>query len=118
VESEAWRVLPTLRYALQELRRWCRTSQTLPYSCRITHDIQLVSPHVISYSALSDIYRGTYNGVTVAVKSLRIHMDNVDVVKKVCMTEVTLGRADLMGVVLCSPSVVRPSHGSTCGTNT
>jgi hypothetical protein len=72
---------------------------------------------VISYSALSDIYRGTYDGVAVAVKSLRIHMDDVDVVKKVC-TEVTPTRADLMGVVLYSPSVVRPSRGNTCGTNT
>jgi hypothetical protein len=85
VESEAWRFLPTLRHALQEARRWCRTSETLPHSCKITHHIQLESKYAISRSALSDIYRGTCDGVTIAVKSLRVHMDNVDVVKKVCM---------------------------------
>jgi hypothetical protein len=99
VESEACHSLATLRYALQELRRWCRTSQILPHSCNITHNIQLDSQHAISYSATSDIYRGTCDGLTVAVKSLRIHMDNVDVVKKVCMIQVMLDLAVLMGVV-------------------
>jgi hypothetical protein len=83
VRSEAWLAVPTLRYALPELRRCCRTSQTLPQSCKIIHQIQLDSHHAISHSALSDIYRGTCDGVTVAVKSLRIHMDNMDIVKKV-----------------------------------
>jgi hypothetical protein len=83
VRSEAWRAVPTLRCALPELRRCCRTSQTLPHSCKITHQIQLEPHHAISCSALSDIYRGTCDGVAVAVKSLRIHMDNMDIVKKV-----------------------------------
>jgi hypothetical protein len=56
---------------------------TLLHSCKITHNIQLESKYAISRSALSDIYRGTCDGVTVAVKSLRVHMDNVDAVKKV-----------------------------------
>jgi hypothetical protein len=93
VNLEAWRAVPTLRHALRELRRFCRTSQTLPHSCKITHNIQLDSQNVISYSALSDIYRGTCDGITVAVKLLRIHMDNMDVIKKVCPNiEVRLDR--------------------------
>jgi hypothetical protein len=83
MESEAWRSPPTLRYALQELRRWCRTSQTLPQSCKITHEIQLDSLHAISCSAFSDVHRGTCDGEMVAVKILRIHADDVEGVKKV-----------------------------------
>jgi hypothetical protein len=72
-----------LSSAISEIRRWCRTSEILPRSCTLAHPVSLGSKYPVSRSALSDVFRGECAGKAVAVKSLRIHVDDVGAVKKV-----------------------------------
>jgi hypothetical protein len=73
-----------LSIAMSELRRWCRTCEALPRSCTLAHQITMPeSSQPVSQSALSDVFRGECNGTAVAIKSIRLHMDDVAAVKKV-----------------------------------
>jgi hypothetical protein len=73
-----------LSIAMKELRRWCRTREALPRSCTLAHQIKMPeSKQPVSQSALSDVFRGECNGTAVAIKSIRLHMDDVAAVKKV-----------------------------------
>jgi hypothetical protein len=73
-----------LSIAMKELRRWCRTCEALPRSCTLAHQIKMPeSNQPVSQSALSDVFRGECNGTAVAIKSIRLHMDDVAAVKKV-----------------------------------
>jgi hypothetical protein len=68
------------------LRRQCRTSGLVPTSCRITRGIDRSGSEPVSRSSMSDIYRGTLNGVEVAIKVLRLHMNDVQHAQKVRRT--------------------------------
>lgn len=67
----------------RSLQALCRRSARLPFSCKLSDDITLLSPHSISSSALSDVYKGSMSGKYVAIKVLRVHVDNRDQVAKV-----------------------------------
>jgi hypothetical protein len=74
-----------LSIAIQELRRWCRECKILPRSCVLAHQVKMQEPNEpVSFSSLSDVFRGEYNGTTVAIKRIRLHMDDMAAVKKVC----------------------------------
>jgi serine/threonine protein kinase len=66
------------RHAIEYLRYWCRISGELPASCKfpdfVDFDIRLGHPH--SSTSSSDVYKGEYLGVPVAVKIPRFHADN------------------------------------------
>jgi hypothetical protein len=62
----------------------------LPQSCTLAHAVVLESRYPVSRSALSDVFRGESAGAAVAVKSLRIHADNLDAVKKVILSRAWL----------------------------
>jgi hypothetical protein len=87
------------------LRRWCRTKGHLPSSCMLSTSIVLDSQHAISSSALSDIYRGEFVRTVVAVKTLRIHMDNQQEVRKVRL--LSMGQSSRSDSLTCSPSGAR-----------
>jgi hypothetical protein len=55
----------------------------VPTSCRITQAIERSSSEPVSRSFMSDIYRGILNGVDVAIKVLRLHMNDVEETQKV-----------------------------------
>jgi hypothetical protein len=66
------------------LREWCRTSGRLPSSCTLAVNVELESPgRSSSSSTLSDVYRGHSSGILVAVKALRVHVDDHEIVRKV-----------------------------------
>jgi serine/threonine protein kinase len=69
--------------ALLRLRRLCRNSGLAPTSCKLSKEVQMLTSVPISSSHFSDIYRGRLDGHEVAVKALRLHMDDIQSVKKV-----------------------------------
>jgi hypothetical protein len=71
-----------LNYAIGEMRRWCREAAVLPRSCVLRHSIGLEGTDLVSSTGLSDVYRGTYGGVAVAIKSLRVGAEDLEAVTK------------------------------------
>lgn len=70
--------------ALRKLREIGRKAGQLPSSCHLADDsIKLDNERSVSESAISDIYRGKIGKRKVAVKVLRMHMDNREKVEKV-----------------------------------
>jgi serine/threonine protein kinase len=68
---------------VQRLRRLCRSSGLVPTSCKIPKDVTLLSPMPVSQSHFSDIYRGKLDQRDVAIKVLRLHMDEIQTIQKV-----------------------------------
>lgn len=68
---------------LRQLRRLCRDIASLPKSCTLRGGHITYMPTIVSSSAMSDVYRGQINGHNVALKSLRIHVDDYVKVMKV-----------------------------------
>jgi hypothetical protein len=65
----------------------CRQSGQLPTGCILADRIELRYDVNASSSALSDVYRGQRaNASDVAVKVLRVHVDNQEKVRKVCVS--------------------------------
>jgi hypothetical protein len=71
-----------LNYAIGEMRRWCREAAVLPRSCVLDHSIALKVIDLVSSTGLSDVYRGTYGGVVVAIKYLRVGAEDMDAVTR------------------------------------
>jgi hypothetical protein len=71
---------------VRRLRRLCRDTQLVPTSCKLPADLDSVSPRPVSRSNFSDIYVGRLSGRDVAIKVLRLHMDEVENIKKVSST--------------------------------
>lgn len=65
------------------LRGLCRRAGRLPTSCILEDNIHLVNPDAIYRTALSDVYQSRLGTALVALKSLRIHRDDVAKVEKV-----------------------------------
>jgi hypothetical protein len=62
--------------ALRKLRDLCCKTGLIPEGCQIVDEILLEAEHPLSQSGFSDVYRGVCNGHPVAVKALRIHIDD------------------------------------------
>jgi serine/threonine protein kinase len=76
---------PLYGQRVQRLRRLCRFSGLVPTSCKIPKDVTLLSPMPVSQSHFSDIYRGKLDEPDVAVKVLRLHMDEIQTIQKVSL---------------------------------
>lgn len=74
--------------SLSRLRALCRETSRLPASCSLPNNITY-GRDPISSSAFSDVYRGQLNGRAVALKALRIHVDNRVKVTKVSIFSTT-----------------------------
>jgi hypothetical protein len=70
-------------HAIQRIRRWCRDSGLLPSAFSLSIPVEESSLHCHSQTAVSDVYKGSCSGNTVAVKSLRLHEDSRNEIKKV-----------------------------------
>jgi hypothetical protein len=68
---------------LYKLCDLCGRSGLLPESYCLVEDIQLLGNRPISLGGSSDVFRGTYAERLVAVKVLRVSVDDQDNVKKV-----------------------------------
>jgi hypothetical protein len=68
--------------AVRRLRRLCRTSQLVPTSCKLPHDVTDISAKPVCQSHFSDIFRGKLEGRDMAIKALRLHSDQIEEVKK------------------------------------
>jgi hypothetical protein len=69
--------------AIKDLRRHCRTLDILPASCMLAGDVRIESENPDFSSGFSDVFRGKYNSLDVAVKVLHVHKDNLSAVRKV-----------------------------------
>lgn len=72
------------RNALQKLRQLCGRSNQLPTECYLSSSIRLEVKHAVSQGGFSDVYCGVMSGRQVALKALRIHVDDQARVNKVC----------------------------------
>lgn len=75
-QSEAY------RRTHRRLQALCRYANRLPESCYLSGLVEVDST-ILNQSALSDLYKGTYEGRAVAVKVIRTRMDNKDEIEKV-----------------------------------
>lgn len=107
----------TYRRAFIRVRALCRYTNTLPQSCLLQGSITL-SGDPVKQTALSDVYQGVYENTDVAVKVIRINIDNRDRVEKVC----TLMPNMLLFNFLNCPGILRrgnsldPLEASQCHT--
>lgn len=69
--------------ALRHLQALCRYTKYLPASCYLREPVTLLNQGPIHQSAFSDVYRGRLGAVDVAVKAIRIRLDNRVKVEKV-----------------------------------
>jgi hypothetical protein len=67
----------------RRLRQLCRDSGLVPTSSKLPKDIDISSSSPLSLSYFSDVYRGRLGDRDVAVKVLRLHIDEAQRVKKV-----------------------------------
>jgi hypothetical protein len=74
---------PLYAQGVQRLRRLCRNTQLVPAPCVLPKAVTELSPKPFSQSHFSDIWRGKLDGRNVAIKALRLHADEAQVVKKV-----------------------------------
>lgn len=74
--------LQLYKKALRHLRQLCHKSGKLPIGCTLTSDIDC-DREPISSSSFSDVYKGTLGGRSVALKRLRLHIDDQDAVLEV-----------------------------------
>lgn len=77
------------RSALQKLRYLCGRSNLLPKDCYISGNIELKHEHPASQGGFSDVYLGVLHRQSVALKVLRVHVDNQAQVTKVSPNETT-----------------------------
>jgi hypothetical protein len=68
---------------VRRLRQLCRSSGLVPTYCKIPKDVTLLGSAPVSQSHFSDIYHGKLDEREVAIKVLRLHMDDIQTVKKV-----------------------------------
>jgi hypothetical protein len=68
---------------VQRLRRLCRNTQLVPTSCVIPKAVTSISDKPFSQSHFSDIWKGKLDRRDVAIKALRLHVDEAQEVKKV-----------------------------------
>ena len=68
---------------LHRLRVLCRHLQYLPSAFVLPSSIALDAGALSGYGGFSEVQRGQLGRITVAVKSLRIHPDELDAIKKV-----------------------------------
>lgn len=71
------------RRAHRRLQALCRYTDHLPESCYIAWESVDVDNTSWKQSAMSDIYRGIYDGQEVAIKVIRTRMDNMKEIQKV-----------------------------------
>lgn len=76
--------LEPYRRALRCMRKLCRTYNVLPSTFTVSGNLAW-DPRPSSQSAISDVYKGTLDGKLIALKALRVHIDNVEAVKKVSL---------------------------------
>jgi hypothetical protein len=69
--------------SLHRLRDLCGRSGSLPEVYFLAHDIELLDSNPVSHGGFSDVYRGTCAGNSVALKVLRVSVDDRENVKKV-----------------------------------
>jgi hypothetical protein len=75
---------PLYNQAVQQLHKWCRKSKSLPSSCMLADTVELESPcRPLSSSGQSDVYRGHLRGTPVALKALRVHVDDCEAIQRV-----------------------------------
>lgn len=67
----------------RRFRALCRQSRLLPSACFLLNDITLHDRHPLHQTAFSDIYKGQYGKISVALKSLRVHGNDRARVEKV-----------------------------------
>jgi hypothetical protein len=81
---------PFYAQEFRHLRRLCRESGLIPTSSKLPKEVVLSSSSPKSSSHFSDIYQGRFGDRDVAVKVLRLHMDEARMVKKVRSFQHTL----------------------------
>jgi hypothetical protein len=71
------------KQSLHNLRQLCCREGRTPTACRLpgTVDMEVLQP--VAHGGYSDVYRGTYDGCSVAVKALRVHLSERERLMKV-----------------------------------
>jgi hypothetical protein len=66
------------------LKSLCRRLQLIPSTCWLEANILLDDQRPVHQTQTSDVFKGTYGTMQVALKSLRVIKDEIEKVEKVC----------------------------------
>jgi hypothetical protein len=77
---------------VRRLRRLCRETGLVPTSCKVPLAVFAESATPFSQTAFSDVWSAILEGRRVAVKSLRLHGDQINDVRRVSARELSLQR--------------------------
>ncbi|EIN07578.1 kinase-like protein [Punctularia strigosozonata HHB-11173 SS5] len=86
------RTSPAYRRTLRELRSVCGKNGMLPRSCWLLDPIRSTDEGPRSFGGFADVWRGTHNGVTVALKLMRLNYGEQAEFGKVLCKEVVMWR--------------------------
>ena len=98
---------------LSKLQAICGHHATLPSSYILSGQIARVGDGPTDFGAVADVWEGTYDNKKVSIKSLRVHTNNHQILKKVCIRIGTSLLRPLNNTCgRCSHSSERPSCGN------
>ena len=100
--------------AVRRLQVLCQKAGRLPSSCLLQTGLVTEMSEPLSKSGFSDVYCGYVGKLQVALKVLRLHVDDKTKVMKVCSIVLVILKLCLMERAL-RRTTVRPSYGNRSG---